>query len=66
MALSDLDPARVPGWVEVGEVEDGAIGLTPAVQGPLGRRQLGGEVARGELARVDGKLEKNHGQEPIL
>ncbi len=49
-------PARVPGRVEVGEVEDGAVGLPAPVQGPLGGGQHGGEVARGELAGVDGKL----------
>ena len=58
MAFPDLNPTRVPGRVKVGEIENGAVGLAPAVQSPLGGGQLGGEVARGELAGVDGKLGK--------
>ncbi len=49
-------PARVPGRVEVGEVEDGAVGLPAPVQGPLSGGQHGGEVAGSELAGIDGKL----------
>ena len=59
MTTSDLHPARVSCGVQVREVEDGAVRLTPTVQGPFGGGQLAREVSSGKLARVNCKLELN-------